>query len=83
MRERVLEVVKEEAVDLLPELKWDEVDRSRSLKDYGASSLDLVELVSSCMRKLKVKIPRADLTKINSVDTLVDALCNAEKKTSV
>jgi acyl carrier protein len=80
MRERVLEVVKEEALDLLPELKWDEVDRSRSLKDYGASSLDLVELVSSCMRTLKVKIPRADLTKINSVDALVDALCNAEKK---
>ncbi len=33
------------------------VDPERSLASYGASSLDIVEIVSASMRELRVKVP--------------------------
>lgn len=50
------------------------VDTSRSMKDLGANSLDIVEVVSSSMRELRIKIPRSELNKLTDVDGLVDLL---------
>jgi acyl carrier protein len=60
-----------EAVDgLTPE----KVDPKLSMKDLGANSLDIVEVVSSSMRELKIKIPRSELVNLTNVDGLVDLL---------
>ena len=40
----------------------------------GANSLDIVEVVSATMRELKVKVPRAELSKLENLDGLVDLL---------
>ena len=47
-------------------------DPSKSMKDLGANSLDMVEVVSCAMRELKVKVPRSELTRLTNVDGLVD-----------
>ena len=60
-----------QAVDTLDETK---VDTAMSMKDLGANSLDIVEVVSAAMRELKIKIPRAELAKLTNVDQLVDLL---------
>lgn len=52
----------------------DTVDTSRSMKELGANSLDIVEVVSSSMRELRIKIPRSELSKLTDVDGLVDLL---------
>ena len=44
------------------------------MKDYGANSLDIVEVVSGAMRELKVKVPRSELNKLTNVDGLVGLL---------
>lgn len=49
-------------------------DTSLSMKDLGANSLDIVEVVSSSMRELKIKIPRSELAKLTNVNELVDLL---------
>ena len=50
------------------------IDGSRSMKDYGANSLDIVEVVSASMRELKVKVPRQELNKLTNMNGLVDLL---------
>jgi len=50
------------------------IDSSQSMKDLGANSLDIVEIVSSSMRELRIKIPRDELKDITNIDGLVDAL---------
>jgi acyl carrier protein len=50
------------------------------MKDYGANSLDLVEVVSRSMRELKVKIPRAELNKITDIQGLVELFETAIKE---
>ena len=73
-REQVLEVVKRHLVDTIEELEGVEIDPAKSMKDLGANSLDIVEVVSCSMRELKVKVPRAELNKLTNINQLVDLL---------
>ena len=81
-REHILQVVKKHVmatVDGLPEAAF---DPSKSMKDLGANSLDMVEVVSCAMRELKVKVPRSELGKLTNVDGLVDLLCAVATKSA-
>jgi acyl carrier protein len=49
----------------------------KSMKELGANSLDMVEIVSCAMRELKVKVPRAELAKLTNIGGLVDLLHDA------
>ena len=74
-REEILDIVKEHLMDNLEdELDEADFDPSKSMKDLGANSIDIVEVVSCSMRDLKVKVPRADLADLKNVDELVDLL---------
>lgn len=50
------------------------LDFTKSMKDYGISSLDNVEIVSMTTRSLKVKVPRAELLKATNINELVDVI---------
>jgi acyl carrier protein len=73
-REDVLDLVKAKAAEIIANLDVAGLDASKSLKHYGASSLDLVELVSVLMREMNVRIPRQELKKVGSIDDLVTVL---------
>ena len=75
-REHVLEVVKRHLVETVEELEGVEIDPQRSMKELGASSLDIVEVVSCSMRELKIKVPRSELNKLRNVDELVTLLAD-------
>jgi acyl carrier protein len=71
-RDQIIDLVKEHAADIIPGLDPTRIDFSRSLRDQGATSLNVVELVSVMMRQLRVKIARGDLAKISTLDGMVD-----------
>ncbi len=73
-KDHVLSVVKKHLMQTIDGLTEDQIDPSRSMKDLGANSLDIVEIVSVSMRELKVKVPRAELSKLTNIDGLVDLL---------
>jgi acyl carrier protein len=73
-REQILDTVKKHLMDNLEDLKDEAFDPARSMKELGANSLDIVEVVSCTMRDLKIKVPRAELSKLTNVDGLVDLL---------
>ncbi len=80
-KEQVLEIVKGHLLDLLEdELEEEDFDPQKSMKDLGANSLDIVEVVSSTMRDLKVKVPRSELSKLTNVQELVDMLFETANK---
>jgi acyl carrier protein len=71
-REEILAVIKKHLADAVDDVDVDSIDPQKSMVDYGANSLDLVEVVSRSMRELKVKIPRSELNKIENIQGLVD-----------
>jgi len=73
-REAILDVVKKHLVEVVGDIDADRIDPARSMKDMGANSLDIVEVVSCAMRELKVKVPRSELSKLTNIDGLVDML---------
>jgi acyl carrier protein len=73
-REQVASVVRKHIASVVGDLKPSDIDMSLSMKDLGATSLDMVEVVSLAMRELKVKVPRTELNKLTNMDGLVDLL---------
>ncbi|MEW6516001.1 MAG: phosphopantetheine-binding protein [candidate division FCPU426 bacterium] len=71
-RSQILEVVKKHILENVEDLKESDLDPKRSLKDFGANSLDIIEVVSCSMRELNIKIPRSELAEIKSIDELVN-----------
>ena len=72
--EEVFDVVKKHLTDIVEEIDPALVTREASMKALGASSLDIVEVVSLSMRELRVRIPRAELSKLTNIGGLVDLL---------
>ena len=73
-KEHVFAVVKKHLLQTIDGLDEAEIGLERSMKDLGANSLDIVEIVSVSMRELKVKVPRAELSKLTNIGGLVDLL---------
>jgi acyl carrier protein len=76
-RDEVLAVVKKYIADAVEHVDVSTLDTARSMKDYGINSLDMVEVVSRSMRELRIKIPRAELNKLQNIDGLIDLLHKA------
>ena len=74
-KDEVFGVLKKHLEEQLEEEVQDvEIDPARSMFDYGANSLDVVEIVSNTMRELKIKIPRDELAKLKNIDGLVEKM---------
>ena len=73
-REQIASVVRKHLIEVVGDIKEADLDMSRSMKDFGANSLDVVDVVSSAMRELKVKVPRSELGKLTNMNGLVDIL---------
>ncbi len=71
-KENVMQVIKRNIVENLDDVEENEIVPEKSMKDYGANSLDMIEVVSCSMRELKIKIPRAELADIENIDQLAD-----------
>ena len=82
-RADVLAVVAKHLASAVDDLDAAAIDPSKSMKDYGANSLDIVEVVSGAMRELKVKVPRSELNKLTNIDGLVDLLHESKQGAAV
>lgn len=71
-REKIVEVISKNIVENLDDLENEVIDPSKSMADYGANSLDMIEVVSCSMRELNIKVPRAELADIENIDQLAD-----------
>ena len=71
-KEKVIEVIKKNIGENLDDINPSDIDPQKSMADYGANSLDIIEVVSCTMRELNIKIPRAELADIKNIDQLAD-----------
>ena len=79
-RADVMGIVSKHLANALDGIDQGAIDGSKSMKDYGANSLDMVEVVSAAMREMKVKVPRAELNTLTNIDGLVDLLYRVKQE---
>jgi acyl carrier protein len=76
-KEEIFVIVRNHLCAIVDSLDPTLVSRDVSMKELGASSLDMVEVVSCSMRELRVRVPRAELSKVRNIGGLVDLLDQA------
>lgn len=81
-RQEIIETVKKYLIKAVDNDSLQEIDLEKSMIDYGATSLDAVEVVSNSMRELKIKIPRTELPNIKNIKELVDIFCKYQDQNS-
>lgn len=72
----VIDVITKHIHENLEDLEVEEIDPGKSMMEYGADSLDVIEVVSCSMRELKIKIPRTELSDIKTIGELAEAFLN-------
>ncbi|MCC6749675.1 MAG: acyl carrier protein [Deltaproteobacteria bacterium] len=72
--QEVFEVVCKHLTTIVPTIPKESVVHDASMRDLGASSLDIVEVVSCSMRELRVRVPRAELQGLKNIGQLVALL---------
>jgi acyl carrier protein len=75
--EEIFVIVRNHLCAIVDSVDPNAVTRDVSMKELGASSLDMVEVVSCSMRELRVRVPRAELSKVRNIGGLVDLLNQA------
>lgn len=77
-KDEIIDVIKKNIVDNLDDVELEEIDPQKTMKDYGANSLDIIEVVSCSMRELNIKIPRTELADIKNIDELAEKFSEYE-----
>ena len=50
-----------------------EISETNSMvNDFGADSLEVVEVISRTQKQLKIKVPRTELSRVNNIKELID-----------
>lgn len=71
-RDEMFAVVKANIQEIIEGAKGAEIKETDSMRDYGADSLEIVEVVSRSMKQLKIKVPRTELSGARSLKDLLD-----------
>jgi acyl carrier protein len=72
--DHVYEVVKKHLLSIVRNIDASQIAPGKSLRELGADSIDMVEVLSACMRDLRIKVSRTELTTSEDVQGLVDLL---------
>ncbi|MFC5102791.1 phosphopantetheine-binding protein [Kibdelosporangium philippinense] len=71
-REDIFAVIKKNIATVIEGTEGLVVTETASMKDFGADSLEMVEVVSRSMKELRIKVPRTELSKASNLKELVD-----------
>ena len=71
-RDEVAQIIENNMIEHLDGIEKEDLEMAESFRDLGANSLDMLDIVTSTMRELNIKIPRSELADVESVDQLTD-----------
>ena len=77
-RTEIFAVVRANIEKVLDGVSRDSVPEEASLRDLGADSLQIVEVVSRSMKELRLRVPRTDLSRARNLKDLVDLFEKAD-----
>jgi acyl carrier protein len=71
-RDEMFAVVKSNIQEIVEGAKGIDIKETDSMRDFGADSLEIVEVVSRSMKDLKIKVPRTELSGAKNLKDLLD-----------
>ena len=77
-REEVIRLLVKNLKLAIPEFSDEDFDMSKSYRDMGVSSLELVEVVAVTAKEMAVKLTPTALSSVKTTNDLVDVLLKAK-----
>jgi acyl carrier protein len=71
-RDEVVAIIRKNVVEQIDDVEYEDLEFADSFRDFGANSLDMLEVVTASMRELNIKVPRADLAEVETIEGLAD-----------
>jgi len=71
-RDEIFAVVRSNIMNILDDVAADAISEEVSMRDLGADSLQIVEVVSRSMKELRLKVHRTDLARARNLSELLD-----------
>ena len=71
-RLEIFGVIKANIDQIIESARGKEIHETDSMRDFGADSLEIVEVVSRSMKQLKIRVPRAELAMAENLRDLLD-----------
>ena len=71
-KEEVIAIIKRNLKDNLYDVDVDAISPTSSMRDHGANSLDIIEVVSATMRELEIRVPRSELSQVENIEQLAE-----------
>lgn len=71
-KREVIGIIKRNLEENLHDVDIDDVTPESSMRDHGANSLDIIEVVSAAMRELEIRVPRSELSQVENIDELAE-----------
>lgn len=82
-RAGILAVVQANVRAIIEGARGREIRETDSMRDYGADSLEIIEVVSRSMRQLRIQVPRGQLVSAQCLGDLVSLLEKAANPTRI
>ena len=79
-KEEIFEIIKENILDMIPELDLSEVTMKDSLKEIGANSVDRADIIMFTMESLNIRIPMVKFGNAANIGDIVDIMYEAKNE---
>ncbi|KIC00729.1 phosphopantetheine-binding protein [Flavobacterium sp. JRM] len=77
MKSKIVEQIRENLIEIIPELEGQTISNDEKLSDIGANSIDRAELIALTLEQLEKEIPRIELAGAQTINELAELI--AEK----
>jgi len=71
-RDEIFSVVRANIVAIVDRVPLDAIREEVSMRELGADSLQVVEVVSRSMKQLRLRVPRTELSQARNLGDLLD-----------
>lgn len=74
-KDEITRVVHEVMFSRIPTLRGQTIAGNKSLEDYGADSVDRVEIILAILNRLGARRPLSEFSSLADINEMVDFLC--------
>lgn len=74
MKNQIIQIIKENLVEIMPELEGEEISLDETFLDLGANSMDRGELIALTLEKLDLEVSRIEFVGAKTINELAEAV---------
>lgn len=74
MRNKVITLIKNNLVEIIPELEQNDIPVDETFTELGANSVDRGELITITLERLNLNIPRIEFADAQTITDLADLI---------